>query len=131
MIHEKNSPYFLIFIVISALAFTMIPAVTKSFNKASDTYVIENMKRTQADMYLYEFDNYNYVYACIGGSFVILESKILQESGDGLSCTLSKDKKSLSLYTRLKSGEIYCVDSNGYSGFVGEEIKANGRCSKE
>ncbi len=128
--YKAKSSIFLIFIVISAMAFAALPALFDAFAKASDIVVIENMKRVQSEMYFYEIDNGNYRYACIGGDYIVLQNKILLESGNGLSCTTNELETSISLYTKLKSDKIYCVDSLGYQGYIDENIRLLGRCSK-
>ncbi len=127
---KQSSPFFLIFITIAAIAFAGIPPVMRAFDKASDNYIIDSMNLVQSEMYFYEFDHGHFQHACIGGDFVILTNKILLESGSGVSCTTSPDKRSISLYTRLKSGDIYCVDSNDFGGIVSDDINPNGYCSK-
>ena len=127
---KQSSPFFLIFIMIAVLAFAGIPPLMRAFDDTSDRYVISEMHKVQSDLYFYHFDHGSFYHACISGNFIILENKVLLESGSGVSCTTSSDKQSLSLYTRLKSGEIYCVDSHDYRGIVGEDIYPTGYCSK-
>ena len=102
----------------------------RAFSQTSDTFVIHEMKRVQTEMIYYEMDYGNYNNACISGDFVILQNKVLLESGSGVSCTTNKNKTQISIYTELSTGEIYCVDSEGTQTIIDFELRPSGRCSK-
>ena len=129
MDNTNKSYFFLIFIIIGVSAIAVIPSLKKSFSKASDTFIMEEMRRVQTDMFYYELDHGSFNGACISGDFVMLQNKILLDSGAGLSCTTDKNKSRLSLYTKLSTGDTYCVDSEGEQGIVHHKLKPTGRCS--
>lgn len=127
--YVTESYFFMVFIVIGAMALASIPFFINAFDDASDSFVVENMKKAQSEIYVYDMENINFKNACIRGGFILLHNTILLESGNAVSCVLNKNYKKLSLYTRLESGKTFCVDSGGYQGYVSGTIP-RGRCSK-
>ncbi len=127
--YQSQSHYFVIFIVISVMAFSMIPAIKKTFTKTSDDYIISEMKRVQSEMYFYKVKNKSFKYACIGSDVNMLISNVLYELGSGLSCVTTVDMQHVALYTILNSKKVFCVDSNGYNDYV-DNVIPRGHCLK-
>lgn len=128
--YQTQSHFFIIFLVIAAMAFATIPPVLKAFAKTSDTYVVSELKKAQSEMFFYELDNGSFKNACMRGEIGLVQSSVLIESGNAVSCTSSDKYKTIALRTELQSGEIYCVDSLGFLGFVDSKKGLSGNCSK-
>ena len=128
--YQKSSHFFLIFIVIGVSALAAIPSMLRAFSQTSDTFIKEEMKRTQVEIMYYDIEYGNFKNACISGDFVVLQNKVLLESGSGVSCTTNENKTQISIYTRLSNGDVYCVDSEGTQTVIEHDIRPTGRCSK-
>lgn len=128
--YQTQSHFFVVFLVIAVMAFAMVPPILKAFANTSDSYVIAELKKAQSEMFFYELDNGSFKNACIRGGIGLVQSTVLIESGNGVSCTSSNNYKSIALRTNLQSGELYCVDSLGFLGFVKGEKGLSGNCSK-
>ena len=129
MLNNNSSYYFLIFIILGISGLAAIPSMLKAFSKTSDTYLMEEMKRVQTELMFYQLDNESFKNVCSGADFTILQNKALLESHGGISCTTNTNKTQLSLYTTLKSKEVYCVDSEGNQGIIDSSFSPKGRCS--
>lgn len=122
--------YFLVFLVVGVFALSATPFILHAFASASETIIIENMKKAQTDLYFYDAEYGGFQYVCIAGNIVVLQNDLLLEYADGLSCTVSENYRNVSLYTTLNKGKKYCVDSLGYQGFISSEKPPQGRCLK-
>ncbi len=111
-LYQVQTRFFLIFILISVFALLSIPAIVKSFSKTTDKYLIAELKRAQAEMYFYEADHGNYKHACLSGLFGFNQYFLLEETGHAISCTVSPDLSSMSMFASLEEeGKFFCEGS--------------------
>lgn len=129
-LYQTESHFFMVFLTIAVMFFLAIPAVFSMFAQSKSKYVISELKRAQAEMFFYEIDNGDYKRACISGFLGFSQSKLVLETGNGVSCVVSDDFRSLSMYTRLNKGDYFCVDSTGFSGITKNISFKKGYCSK-
>ncbi len=103
------------------MAFAALPAVFKAFRATDDTFVIASMKRAQAELLFYEQKRGSFQYVCLDGGVGMPMQDILLDSGKGVSCMVNREASAVMLFTRLNTGEYYCVDSTIFAGALQEQ----------
>ncbi len=128
---QPSHTFFLIFILIAVFAFLSLPFVFRLFADTTDHYLVAELNRAQAEMYFYQADHGNFEHACISGLFGFDQYLILDQTGHAVSCTISSDLTSMSMYTVLEDKDfVYCVDAQGVSKRMREKHLRSGYCSK-
>lgn len=125
---ESSRYYFLVFLVIGFSALAVIPVILRAFSETSDRYMIAEMNKAQADMYLYQAEYGDFKHACVDPRFMFVGFDDFSDASIHLSCTTDDVGGALSLYTILSDGKMYCVDSHGNQEYLSAEETPNGYC---
>ncbi|MFT6361466.1 MAG: hypothetical protein ACJA2Z_000458 [Candidatus Paceibacteria bacterium] len=112
--YKVQSTYFLIFIVISFMAFAAVPAMKSTFSGASDSFVKARMNHIQGEMFFVNQGRGSFSATCYDGVIASIIEDLIQEYGKKVVCRTNKPYDSkMFIYVELRSGEFYCVDSEG------------------
>ena len=114
--YRVQSTYFLMFILISAIAFVAVPVMKDSFSSISDSYVKSQMKRIQTEMFFIDQGRGSFRHTCYTGSVGIIIRDLIQEYGKKVVCRTDKPLDSkVFIYVELRSGAFLSVDYLGVS----------------
>lgn len=126
-----QSKFFIIFIAISAMAFSAIPFVRNSFADVSDTYVRSQLDRLQSEMLLIKSKQENFKGSCTTGNVNGIVIDLIKNDVSKMICkTNSPIYSKMMTCAQLKNRNYYCVDSSGVICEVAGAIQ-NGYACKE
>jgi len=126
-----ESKFFIIFIAISAMAFSAIPFVRSSFADVSDTYVKLQLNRLQSEMLLIKSKGESFKGSCTTGN---VNGIVIDLIKNDISKTICKTN--IPLYSKmmtcakLKNRNYYCVDSSGVICEVAGAIRSGYACKE-
>lgn len=86
----------------------------------------ESLSSLRAEAEVYFSDNGNYEGVCSSSYFEILLGDIKRYTGNAPICHATAE--GFYTYVTLKSGEMYCADSTGFLGEMGEVPSGDGMC---
>ena len=125
---RSSNYYFIVFLVIGFSALAVVPNILRAFSETSDRYMVAEMNKAQADMYLYQSEYDDFRGACADPRFMLIGFDDFSDASIHLSCATNDSFNALSLYTILSSGEMYCVDSSGNKKYLSEREMPRGYC---
>jgi len=110
-----QTTYFLIFIIIAVTAYIVTPVMYSSFTDASDLYAQSKINTIRGEMFFAQQKRGSFQYACYSGPIGILVQDLVAEYSRRIVCRTNTDDSEMIVYTQLRSGEYYCIDSAGFS----------------
>ncbi len=115
--YKSSSYYFMIFIVISVSFLSFIPILKKRLAQTGEEILYAHMRIAQADILEEKVKGNSINKVCTVNPDVLFVEYLAAQTVDGFVCRDSHTTFVLG----VKSGEKwYCVDSEGFDGYVGE-----------
>ena len=107
----------------------MIPLARKSVRDFSDDTMVSKMQIAQASLSVDAYRGVSFSHACIQPELSILANDaVFDLERTAFYCVPSEDDTSISFSLMLNSGKWYCIDSEGFSGFVDTPDTEKGSC---
>jgi len=126
-----ESKFFIIFIAISAMAFSAIPFMRNSFADVSDSYVISQLNRLQSEMLLTKTKEGTFKNSCITGNVNGIVIDLIKNDVSKMICkTNSPLFSKMMTCALLKNRNYYCVDSSGVTCEVAGYIHSGYACKE-
>ncbi len=112
----------MVFIVISVWFFSFIPIFQKKLSQTEEEFLHAQMRIAQADVLNRKVIGGYIDGVCITNPDILFIENLAIEDVDSFIC---RDSNKDFVLAVEKNGEWYCVDSEGFAGYIGEDSMAS------